>query len=168
MACFFKQPGVGSASTSDRVLWPASLQQLAVSFGHDFNQPIVGVESPNSLQRLAFLGGFNQRITGVAWPASLGSCGRPLWSIWFSGVNSTNPVVGVEWPASLRQLSFGDAFLPAYRRRGVAGHSASAIVRLSVQSTRCRSRATALPTAAELRSDIQSVLRGSYVARLSA
>ena len=108
MACFFKQPGVGSASTSDRVLWPASLQQLAVSFGHDFNQPIVGVESPNSLQRLAFLGAFNQRITGGAWPASLGSCGRPL---------------------SLEHLVFGRQFNKPCCRRRVTSLSTAAVVR---------------------------------------
>ncbi|CAN0050594.1 unnamed protein product [Pylaiella littoralis] len=82
------------------VVWPASLQQL--SFGRFFNQPIVGVVWPASLQTLSFGKNFNQPIDAAVWPASL----RHL----SFGDDFNLPVVGAAWPDSLQTLSFGKKF----------------------------------------------------------
>ncbi|CAM9470722.1 unnamed protein product, partial [Ectocarpus fasciculatus] len=83
----------------DTVSWPASLQTL--SFENSFNQPIVGIIWPVSLQ-LSFRDKFNQPIVRVAWPAFL--CQLSF------GNSFNQPVVGAPWPACLQTLSFGHRF----------------------------------------------------------
>jgi len=125
--------GPASRVSLAAVVWPASLQQLSLSF---FNEPIVGIVWPTSNYRSGYvlislsleLPGqplcssyrsgttsispswelcgrpprFNQPIAGVVWPVSL----RQLS---LEG-NFNPPIVGVVWPASLQQLSFGGPF----------------------------------------------------------
>lgn len=50
------------------VLWPMLLERLVLG---GFNQGIEGVVWPASLQQLSFGATFNQEIAGVVWPASL-------------------------------------------------------------------------------------------------
>lgn len=84
-----------------------SLQEL--SLGEKFNQPVVGVSWPDSLQRLSFGYDvpsdnpcFNQPVDEVVWPAS-------LEQLYFGG-NFNQPVEDVVWPVSLRKLHFGRYF----------------------------------------------------------
>jgi len=104
---------------ADYVRWPPMLKRLTrrLSFGYRFNQPIVGVMWPASLQQLSFgelcdrrplyrdLGMevcFNQPVIGVVWPASLQKLSF--------GDYFRQPIIGIAWPASLQQLSFGNHF----------------------------------------------------------
>ncbi len=82
------------------VLWPSSLQKL--SFGHFFNQPIAGVVWPASLQQLLFGALFNQPVAGVVWPDS-------LLQLSF-GDTAVQSVVEVAWPAFLQQSPVGNPF----------------------------------------------------------
>ena len=79
-----------------RVVWPASLQHLPL--GHDFDQSIDRVGWPASLQ-LLFGDYFNAK---VAWPISLHQLSF--------GCDVNQIITGVVWPATLQQSSFGDAF----------------------------------------------------------
>ncbi|CAN0017014.1 unnamed protein product [Scytosiphon promiscuus] len=82
------------------VAWPASLQQLI--FGRSFNQTLLGVKWPPSLLELTFLDEFDQSIEGVKWPPS-------LQQLTF-GHQFNQPIRRVKWPPSLQQLTFGADF----------------------------------------------------------
>ena len=71
MACLSATPffGIRFNQPVVEVAWPASLQQL--SFGDRFHQPIAGVMWPASLQQLLFGDDFNQPFAGDVWPTDL-------------------------------------------------------------------------------------------------
>ncbi len=97
-------------------MWPVSLQQLAV--GSNFNQSIAGFVRPASRQQLSFGWNSTSRLS-ESWPAPLQEqtyfnqptavrvvCPAPLQELTF-GWKFNQPIVGVVWPTSLQQLSFG-------------------------------------------------------------
>ena len=93
-----------------------------VFFRNNFNQPIVGVVWPSSLQLLLSFGnGFNQPATGIVSPASLR---QPSFGRWFNQPIAC--VAGLAWAVSLQQLSFGNGF----SRGSVATFPFAAIVRV--------------------------------------
>lgn len=51
--------------------WTGRLSTMTLKRSPCFNQPIVGVTWPASLQQLTFGYSFNQPIAGVTWPSSL-------------------------------------------------------------------------------------------------
>ncbi len=60
--------GSVSAASLATVTWPQGLKH--VSFGDDFNQPIIEVGWAAWLQQMSFGRNFDQPIAGVVWPAA--------------------------------------------------------------------------------------------------
>ncbi|CAM9115488.1 unnamed protein product, partial [Hapterophycus canaliculatus] len=105
---------------------PASLQEL--NFGQGFDESLDGAASLVVLQKLTFGNGsnqqvfplpdslreltltlgplFNRRVIGVVWPDSL----EELSFGEHCTGNFNQPIVGVRWPRSLRRLTFGVYF----------------------------------------------------------
>lgn len=71
-----------------------------------FNKPLDERLLPRSLVKLTFGPAFNQRVIGVTWPDSL----QELSFGEHCKGNFNQPIVGVRWPRSLRKLTFGVYF----------------------------------------------------------
>lgn len=82
------------------VTWPDTLQQI--TFGEEFDQPINGVSWPPSLLQLKFSLRFNQPVEETTWPSK-------LIRVEF-GLSFDQPIEAVAWPNSIRQMWFGHAF----------------------------------------------------------
>ena len=79
---------------------PESLRKL--TFAHGFNQRLADVRLPPALQSVTFKSHFNQSLDNVTWPAS-------LQSVTF-GTSFNQSLGNVTRPASLQSVAFGDYF----------------------------------------------------------
>jgi len=95
-----KMAGRFNESLASFVL-PPNLEVLRTGFHYD--QPVQGVQWPESLKEVYFGCKFNQRIDGVLWPLY-------LEKLEFDPVASLFNEATKAWPASLTQLTLGQKF----------------------------------------------------------
>lgn len=75
-----------------------------LSFGSWFDQPLSGVQFPDSLTILNLGRDFNQPLEGIVWPKRLA---RLTFGFFF---NQSIEVAAENWPSSLLHVSLGDCY----------------------------------------------------------
>lgn len=93
------------ATPSPALLYELPSELVRMTFGSNFNQPVIDIDWPEGLREITFGAKFSQSLAGARWPATLKQM--------TFGSAFDQPLQDITWPEGLVDVSFGTGFRQA-------------------------------------------------------